>query len=163
MTRLTWLVGPPGAGKSTFARSQREHERYVELNAMLGPLVDPLRIRKGVLNANAHLVEVIRAIALHPDNAGHPPLLVVAGLVPEASLFPLRPHEQVWLLMPPRERWQQQLRARPRGSSASPQYDDFEYAEIWYDRFCEWLTRGFPIRHIDLAFEPALLGRLPEP
>jgi hypothetical protein len=60
----------------------------------------------------------------------HPPLLVVAGLVPEASLFPPRPHEQVWLLMPPRERWQQQLRARPRGSSASPQYDDFECGNL---------------------------------
>lgn len=160
MTRLTWLVGPPGAGKTTYARTQRELARHVEFDAMLGPLVDPLRLRKGVLSAHAHLVEAVRAIELHPDHATHPPLLVVAGLVPEASLFPLRPHEQVWLLLPERERWQQQLHARPRGSASAPQYDDYEYSERWYDCFREWLNRGLPIHHIDVPFEPARLGRL---
>lgn len=163
MTRLTWLLGPPGAGKTTFARRQHEHARHVELDAMLGPLVDPLRLRKGVLSARGHLVAAIRAIELHPEHATHPPLLVVAGLVPETSLFPLRPGERVWLLMPERSRWNRQLRERPCGSVQSPQYDDYEYSEIWYDRFSEWLSRGLPIQHIEHPFEPALLGKLAEP
>lgn len=163
MTRLTWLLGPPGAGKTTFARRQREHARHVEFDTMLGPLVDPLRLRKGVLSAHGHLVAAIRAIELHPEHAMHPPLLVVAGLVPEASLFPLHPGERVWLLLPERSRWHRQLRERLRGSATSPQYDDVEYAEIWYERFVDWQRRGLPMEHIEQAFDPALLGKLAEP
>jgi hypothetical protein len=158
--RLTWLVGPPGAGKSTFTRRQREFDRSVELNAMLGPLIDPLGVRKGVLAANAKLVEAIRAIELHADNATLDPLLVVAGLVPEHTLFPLDPREQVWLLLPERERWELQLRSRPSGTGSERQYDDIAYSRLWYDRFCEWLARGVPLRRIDGDFEPGLLGRI---
>jgi len=160
VTRLTWLVGPPGAGKSTFARRQREFARSVEFPAMLGPLVDQPGIRKGVLTAHGHLVEAIRAIELHPANASLGPLLVVAGLVAEECLFPLRPHEQVWLLLPERARWAEQLRSRPVGAHCSQQYDDFDYAAIWYDRFCEWQARGLPIRQLEVDFEPGLLGRV---
>lgn len=158
--RLTWLVGPPGAGKSTFVRRQREFRRTVELNAMLGPLVDPLGIRQGVLSANAKLVEAIRAIELHAGNATLDPLLVVGGLVPEQTLFPLDGREEVWLLLPERERWELQLRSRPSGSGARHQYDDFAYATLWYERFCEWLARGMPLRRIDVDFEPELIGRI---
>jgi hypothetical protein len=163
VTRLTWLVGPPGAGKSTFAWRQRDFARSVELTAMLGPLVDPLRIRKGLLTANGKLVEAIRAIELHPDNAALPPLLVVAGLVPEDCLFPLRPREQVWLLLPDRANWELQLRSRPADAGPSQQYDDFEYAAIWYDRFRDWQARDLPIRQIDVEFEPSLIGRVDFP
>jgi len=159
MKRLVWLVGPPGAGKSTFVRRQREFGRTVEFNAMLGPLIDPLGIRQGVLSANAKLVEAVRAIELHADNATLDPLLVVAGLVPEQALFPLDVREEVWLLLPERERWQLQLRSRPSGSGPRRKYDDFAYATLWYERFGEWLTDALPLRRIDVDFEPELIGR----
>lgn len=160
MKRVTWLLGPPGAGKSTFVRRQREFRRTVELNAMLSPLVDPLGIRQGVLSANAKLVEAIRAVELHASNATLDPLLVVAGLVPEQALFPLDAREEVWLLLPERERWELQLRSRPPGTGARRQYDDIAYATLWYERFCEWLARGTPLRRIDVEFEPELIGRI---
>lgn len=162
MTRLTWLVGPPGAGKSTYARQQRGISRVVELTEMLGPLVNALRIRKGVLTANGKLVEAIRAIELHPDHARHPGLLVVAGLVPEDVLFPLAAAEEVVLLLPERERWARQLRSRPAGGGSSAQYDDFAYAGIWYARFEEWRARGLPIRCVEPPFDEALIGRVCE-
>ncbi|WP_146157670.1 hypothetical protein [Enhygromyxa salina] len=126
---------------------------------MLSPLIEPLDLRKGVLAANAKLVEVVRAVELHPDNAEVAPLLVVAGLVPEAALFPLDSREEVWLLLPDRERWVQQLRSRP-SNGPTRQYADFAYAAQWYENFCAWLARELPLRHIDVRFEPELVGRV---
>jgi hypothetical protein len=160
MSRLTWLVGPPGAGKSTFALRQREIPRVVELTAMLGPLVDELRLRKGVLSANGCLVRAVRHVELHPENASRPDLLVVAGLVPEDVLFPLTFSEEVLLLLPERARWDRQLRGRPVGGGSSAQYDDHEYAALWYARFEDWLARGLPIRRIDVSFEESLIGKV---
>jgi hypothetical protein len=160
MSRITWLVGPPGAGKSTHSRQQQGTARIVELTSMLGPLVDPLRLRKGVLSANGRLVDAIRAIEHHPDHAHLPELLVVAGLVPEAALFPLRESEEVVLLLPERSRWERQLRARPTDGGSSGQYDDFEYAARWYHRFENWLAADLPIRRIEVPFDPDLLGRV---
>ncbi|MDO9022907.1 MAG: hypothetical protein Q8S73_11130 [Deltaproteobacteria bacterium] len=161
MKRLTWLVGPPGAGKSTFARRQREWTRSVELTAMLGPLVDEHRIRKGVLTANGQMVAVIRGIELRAENVGLPPLLVVAGLVPEDALFPLCDEEEVLLVLPERARWERQLRARPTLGGSSGQYDDVGYATQWYERFEGWLREGLPVRRVETAFEPGLIGRVP--
>jgi len=158
MSRLAWLVGPPGAGKSTWALRQKEFGRQVELTAMLGPLVDRLALRKGVLAANGLLVEAIRAVEHHPDHAELPGLLVVAGLVSEDALFPLKPGEEVLLLLPERERWARQLEARPVGGGSSRQYDDVAYSALWYDRFEGWLARGLPIRRLEVPFEPELVG-----
>ena len=160
MARLTWLVGPPGAGKSTYARTHARERRVVEFTAMLGPLVDPCRIRHGVLGANAHLVSAVRAVELHPANAAFAPLLVVAGLVPEAALYPLSGDEEVLLLLPDRARWEHQLRARPSGGGSSGQYDDHEYSRVWYDRFEQWIAQGLPLRRIEVPFDPTLIGRV---
>jgi hypothetical protein len=160
MSRLTWLVGPPGAGKSTFALRQREIPRVVELTAMLGPLVDELRLRKGVLSANGCLVRAVRHVELHPENASRPDLLVVAGLVPEDVLFPLTSSEEALLLLPERARWDRQLRGRPAGAGSSAQYDDHAYAALWYARFEDWLARGLPVRRIDVSFEESLIGKV---
>lgn len=160
MTRVAWLVGSPGAGKSTFARRQHEFVRVVEFTAMLGPLVDSMHLRKGVLAANQRLVDVVRAVEFHPANVGAPAALVVAGLVPENVLFPVHHDEEVLLLLPERQRWERQLRMRPLGGGSSRQYDDIPYATEWYERFEEWLQRGLPLRRLDVAFDPALLGRV---
>ncbi|HWO26822.1 MAG TPA: hypothetical protein VNO30_49170, partial [Kofleriaceae bacterium] len=145
MSRLTWLVGPPGAGKSTFALRQRKIPRTVELTTMMSPLVDKLRLRKGVLSANGCLVQAVRHVELHPDHAALPTLLVVAGLVSEDVLFPLTPSEEVLLLLPDRGRWERQLRARPVDADTAA-YDDYAYAALWYERFEDWIARGLPVR-----------------
>lgn len=155
--RLTWLVGPPGAGKSTLASRQRIFSRVVELDDMLGPLVDPLPIRKGVLEANGRLVELIRAIEGHAGNAGLEPLLVVAGLVPEDSVLPVRHDEAVVLLRPERDRWNRQLRLRPVGAGSARQYDDYRYAEEWYDRLDAWVGRP-GVQCVATPAEEGLLG-----
>ncbi|UQA58609.1 ATP-binding protein [Polyangium aurulentum] len=160
MKRLTWLVGPPGSGKSTWANGLRAQCRVVEFTEMLGPLVNSARIRKGVLRANGALVRLVRELELHPENLGLPPVLVVAGLVPEDALFPLGEHEEALLLLPPRERWEEQLRRRPTGGGSSGQYDDYEYAEQWYGRFSAWQARGFPCTRLELPHQPGLLGKI---
>jgi hypothetical protein len=158
MKRLTWLVGPPGSGKSTWANGLRGQRRVVELTEMLGPLVDPVRMRKGILRANGALVQIVRDLELHPDNRPLPPLLVVAGIAPEDALFPIRDDEEVLLLLPQRDRWQAQLRQRPASGGSSGQYDDYAYAEQWYDRFASWPARGLPATRIEVPFNAGLLG-----
>jgi hypothetical protein len=160
MKRLTWLVGPPGSGKSTWVNSLRPHRRVVELNEMLAPLVNPVRLRKGILSANGALVRLVRDVELHPENRALPPLLVVGGLVPEKALFPTGEDEEVLLLLPPRERWEEQLRRRPTDGRASHQYDDYAYAEQWYDRFTSWLTKGLPCTRLELPYQPELVGQI---
>jgi hypothetical protein len=160
VSRLIWLFGPPGAGKSTLARRQRVAPRVVELTAMLGPLVDDLRLREGVLAATGCLIQAVRHVALHPEHAALPALLVVAGPVLEDALFPLGSSEEVRLLLPERSRWERQLRARPRGAG---QYGDYEYAARWYARFEDWIARGLPVRRIEAPFDESLIGKAVPP
>lgn len=160
MKRLTWLVGPPGAGKTTFTATLPKETRSVELTDMLGPLVNPVRMRKGILRANGMLVKVIRHLELHPDHRDLPGLLVVAGLVSAEDLFPLSADEEVWLLLPPRELWMTQLRCRPVGGASSGQYDDYGYAAQWYDRFTDWVERDLPCRLVTVPYDTSLLGKI---
>lgn len=160
MKRLTWLVGPPGAGKSTYVERHTDRPYAVEFTSMLGPLVDSRRIRKGVLQANAALVQAVRSVELHPENAAGPPVLVVAGLVPESALFPLSDDEEVLLLLPPREQWRLQLRRRPSAGTRSREYDDYAYSETWYDRFEDWVARELPVRRLSVPFDANLIGRV---
>lgn len=160
--RLTWLIGPPGAGKTTFAGVQRDAGvRVVEAADMLGPLVEPAGICKGMLAANGALLGLIRALELHPGNRSLAPLLVVVGVAPEEVLFGGDPElEDVWLLLPDREHWRVQLHGRPHGTERV-QYDDHAYAEQLYERCERWLAEGRPIVRLNYEHHVSLLGRLP--
>lgn len=160
MKRLTWLVGPPGSGKSTWVNTMRPQCRVVEFNEMLAPLVVPVRMRSGILGANAALVRLVRDLERHPANRGLPPLLVVTGLVPEDALFPIGEDEEVLLLLPERARWEEQLYRRPVGEGPSHQYDDYAYARQWYDRFTVWRSQGFPCTPLELPYRAELVGRV---
>ncbi|MDP3151454.1 MAG: hypothetical protein Q8N23_02210 [Archangium sp.] len=155
MKRLTWLVGPPAAGKTTWVKTL--DCAVVEFNEMLAPLIEPQRLRKGVLSANGHLVGAVRAVLLHAENVALPPTLVVAGMVAETILFPVSEDEDVWLLLPERARWERQLLARPVNGGATGQYDDYEYARLWYERFSSWPGR-LPVVTIDAPYRQELIG-----
>lgn len=159
--RVTWLVGPPGAGKTTFAQvADHDFQRVVEFTEMLSSLIASSGIKKGVLQANAQLVEVVRGLEFHPDNVSHEALLVVAGLVPEDAVLPVRAGESVWLMRPALERWREQLYQRPTGDVANPQYADYDYAELWYERFGDWQDRK-DVHTISIPLQSARIGRLP--
>jgi hypothetical protein len=161
MKRLTWLVGPPGAGKTTWAKTQASpSHRIVELDAMLAPILEPSGIHQGVLHANGQLVQLIRELELRPENFQRPPLLVVAGLVPEEALFAGGPHEEIWLLLPPRERWERQLHERPQHHGSRHYYSDYVYAAKWYERFERWPDSGRNVVQIATPYYPELLGKI---
>lgn len=159
--RLTWLAGPPGAGKTTFSQvCDHGFKRVVELSEMLAPLIEPAGITKGVLQANGTLVEMIRNLELRPENLERDPLLVVVGLAPKESILPVRTNETVWLLRPPIDRWREQLYKRPTANVDHPQYADYDYAELWYERFATWEERA-DVHKVRASWAPRRIGCLP--
>jgi energy-coupling factor transporter ATP-binding protein EcfA2 len=164
--RLTWLIGPPGAGKSTFAwHLQKSFSRIVEFDQMLGPLIKPHQITKGIKRANDHLIQVVRQIELIPENLKLPPLLAVAGVINPDQLLPLSPHEEIWAISIPKERWFGQLKRRPtqngdlRRSQADGGYLDFDFAEKAYDQLAIWVVTHPETKIIETQFESDWLGK----
>lgn len=157
MKRLTWLVGPPAAGKSTWAASLREQApapRCLEFAEMLHPLVDPHRPRKGMMRAKGLLIRAIREVELEPANDGLPPLLVIAALMGEEVLFPLSPDEEVLLLLPPREQWERQFLQRTQAPAPGGRPMALEEAHRWYDHYVRWTEKRLPVT---LVTEPVRL------
>jgi hypothetical protein len=147
MKRLTWVVGPPAAGKSTWAAgllAGPQPPRVLELADMLHPLVDPSRPRKGMLQAKGLLMQAIRRVELDPDNGGLPPLVVLTALVVEEQLFPLSADEQVLLLLPPREQWERQFLGRAHGHAPGSRPMSLQEAREWYERYLAWGDKGLP-------------------
>lgn len=143
MKRLTWVVGPPAAGKSTWARALQSRPpgpRVLELAHLLHPLVDPARPRQGMMRAKALLIQAIRQVELHPANDGLPPLVVVVSLIDEAALLPLAPEEELVLLLPPREQWERQFLARSAALEPGSRPMALEEARAWYERYLRWTS-----------------------
>jgi hypothetical protein len=155
LKRLTWMVGPPAAGKSTWAASLREQAvapRCLELAEMLHPLVDPSRPRKGMMRAKGLLIRAIREVELEPSNDGLPPLIVIAALVGEAELFPLSPGEEVLLLLPPREQWERQFLQRTGEPSPGSRPMALDEARRWYDHYLRWTEKHLPVTVVTEPF-----------
>ena len=164
--RLTWLVGPPGAGKSTFAyHTQKAFSRVLEFDEMLGPLVNEHRITEGVLRANNKLVEVVRQIELIPENEKLPSLLAVAGTLDLNLIFPLSGQEEVWVLLPEREQWRKQLKNRPTQKGDMTReagdggYKNFQFAEKVYTQIEEWAQSHHEAKIIPSTYYPEFIGK----
>lgn len=157
--RLIWLVGPPGAGKTTFVRNQTIPS--VEFDHMLQPLIAPWNLERGVLQAHGHLIKAIRSICLQPKSPLPNELIVVAGTVKESDLFPLEEGEEVWLMLPNSKRWFRQLSNRPEIFNGIPQHSNLDYATEMYDYFQSWVNR-LEIEVVDTNYNSELIGRVPE-
>ena len=147
MKRLTWVVGPPGAGKSTWARERQSRPpgpRVLELAHMLHPLVDPARTRRGLMRAKALLIQAIRQVELDPANDSLPPLVVVVSLIDEEVLRPLVPEEDLVLILPPREQWERQFLARSTSPEPGSRPMTLEEARVWYERYLRWTSGHMP-------------------
>jgi hypothetical protein len=151
MKRLTWLVGPPAAGKTTWAaslRTQPEPPRILELADMLHPLIDPTKSRKGMMRAKGLLMRAIREVELEPSNDGLAPLVVIVALVRQEDLFPLLPGEEVLLLLPPRDQWERQFLGRLQAAAPGSRQMGLEEASGWYERYLHWQALGLPFTSV---------------
>ena len=157
--RLIWLVGPPGAGKTTFVRNQAIP--FIEFDHMLQPLIAPWNLERGVLKAHGHLIKAIRSICQQPKSPLPEELIVVAGTVKESDLFPLEEGEEVWLMLPNSKRWIRQLSNRPQIFNGIPQHSNLAYATEMYDYFQSWVKR-LEIEVVYTNYNPELIGRAPE-
>ena len=164
MKRLTWLIGPPGAGKSTFAK-QGSHgfSRVVEFNRLLFPLIRNTKITTGILTANHQLLKLIRDLELRPENMEEKPLLVVAGILDADFLFPISDNEEVWLILPEKQVWKKQFEMRPsdscEGKDYYEAYTDFSKSEKWYNDYATWIQKGLPVKKIETMHNSLLLGK----
>lgn len=154
--KLLWLLGPPGAGKTTWAKQQAQRVaglRVVELGQFLTPFQLLNQGRPGMRQAKGALMEAMRALA-HAPNAPER-LMVIAVDVPEASLWPTRPNERVLFIRPAPGRWQRQLLARPPRSTPTP---TLEQALDLDQRLQPW-EHDRDLLHIEPPFDPNLLGQ----
>ena len=132
--RVAWLLGAPGAGKTTFAcvlMDLAKDWHCFSLADLLAPLPGG-GTGRGVATAKRHLVEAIRAIGRHSDRR----MLVMATDLAPDGLLPLHPGESITLLQPDRERWLCQLRLRPARPARTATVGE---AEVARERLSAWL------------------------
>ncbi len=167
--KLIWLLGPPGAGKTSFIRNQKIPS--LELSQMLKPLTKKWHANQGVLGANGHLIEAIRSIWIQ-DNGNLPEeLIIIVGCVKEEDLFPIGDDEEVWIILPEYERWKKQLSNRPEEYShiSSDTQELIKQKKRGFDKFAKemyeylsTLTIRRELKIIQLEFNPSLIGKVAE-
>ena len=157
---LIWLVGPPGAGKSTFVRLNSEIP-YLEFTDMLNPLTARWDLTQGVMQANARLIEIIRTVRQESIDKFPADLFVVAGSIEEEAIFPLHDDEEVWLIRPAKDRWEKQFSERPAKYGDNPQFKNFQFSEEMYTRFESWLDYEH-VKLVEVPFIQERIGKLAE-
>lgn len=158
--KIIWLVGPPGAGKSTFVRQQSACS-YIEFTDMLSPLTSPWNLTQGIMKANSYLIDIIRHVKNQGETQFPNPLIVVAGNVMEEDLFPLKKNEEVWLIRPEKQRWLEQFTKRPMKYKQHPQFSDLTFSLTMYDKFETWINKP-NVRVIEIPYTAERIGKIAE-
>ena len=156
-SRIIWIVGPPGAGKSTWLRAlgaASSKVRCVELGRSIQALVESTGMRPGGLQALGHAARAVRDLARRDQ--GHTYIVATTG-VPDWAL-PDSDDESLFLLIPERSRIARQRTARP--ARTAPAADDREF-EVHLNRALG-LERRSGRRRLDIPFFQELVG-MPSP
>lgn len=126
--RLVWVLGPPGAGKTTWSMGRAgERDRVMDFSEVM-PWLDGADL--GVRTAKRHLASAIRAVECQRPEGARRLFVSTAYFDPE-DLGPAAPFEHIVCVVPSAERWGDQL-AR-RDGQVDPRHAS-EYRR-WASRF----------------------------
>lgn len=152
---ITWLLGPPGSGKSTWLRALRAVTadlHIAELGAMTSSLMDSTRYLRGGLQALGHAAQMIRTLAANnPERR-----FVIAGTsLPDWALQTSgdRAHSERLVLLHSAERSERQQLERPTPDKATAAQR----------ASCLETLRALQVTHpheqLEVPYLPQLLGR----